>query len=64
MLFVSGTPSPLVSRSKVIRLLGPVSPPEVAQDSTQPMTISFGRVIGWAAGDFDFTTRMSPLGST
>ena len=60
---LSGMPSPSASRSKVMRLLGPVLPPEVAQDSTQPITMSFGRLIGGAGGALDSTTRTSPLGS-
>ena len=64
MLSLLATPSPLIPCRSVILLLGPVSPPDVAQDSTQPMTISLGRVTGWVPGDFDSTTRISPFGST
>jgi hypothetical protein len=52
------------SWSTVMRLLSPVLPPEVTHDSTKPMTMSFGRWIGWTSGDFDSTTRMSPFGRT
>ena len=45
-----------------MRLLGPVSPPDVTS-SIQPMMRSFGRAIGWTPGDFNSTTRTSPLGS-
>ena len=61
---MSGTPSPLASRSRVMRLLAPVSPPEVAQDSIQPMMRSLGRLIEAAAGALDSTTSTSPFGST
>src|SRR5260370_30841044 len=45
-----------------MRLLSPVSPPEVTQDSIQRMTRSFGRWIGLGQGCLDWTTRTSPLG--
>jgi hypothetical protein len=57
-------PSPFSSRSNVMRLLSPVSPPDVTHDSMTPMTMSFGRWIGRTFGDLDSTTRISPFGRT
>ena len=37
--------------------------PDVAQDSTKRITISFGRLIAAAGGALDSTTSTSPLGS-
>jgi hypothetical protein len=64
MLRVCGLPPPFVSRSRVMRLLSPVWPPDVTHDSIQPTTMSFGRRIGWTFGDLDSTTKMSPFGMT
>jgi hypothetical protein len=58
----SGVPVPLVSRSRVIRLVGRGAPPEVAMASIQCITRSFGRSIGAVVGPTDSTTSTSPFG--
>jgi hypothetical protein len=62
-LCASGLPSPLVSRSSRMRLLGPLPLPPCALASTQSMILRLGRSIGSLPFFCDSTTSRSPLGS-